>query len=231
MDRNNYKTYRFQVADKEITVYPCTVPGRPAVYLNTFAGEGDQVYQELRKNGCPDFTFVTISGLLWNHDMAPWEIPPISKNDTPCTGGADEYLRLLTTEIIPKAEKLAVGCISWRGLAGYSLAGLFAVYSIYRTDAFSRVASMSGSLWFPGFAEYVYSHEMESCPDHMYLSLGDKECRTRNPYLKTVRERTEAILDFYIRKGIDTEFRLNPGNHYSDSVQRTAAGIAWIINR
>lgn len=231
MERNNLNKCRFQVADKEITVYPCAVPDRPAVYLNTFAGEGDKVYQALQKDGCPDFTFVAVSGLQWDHDMAPWDIPPISKNDTPCTGGADEYLRLLTTEMIPKAEELAAGCISWRGLAGYSLAGLFAVYSLYRTDVFSRIASMSGSLWFPGFEEYVYSHVMESCPEHLYLSLGDKECRTRNPYLKTVQERTESIRDFCIRKGIDTEFRLNPGNHYNDPVQRTAAGIAWIINR
>lgn len=36
------------------------------------------------------------------------------------------------------------------GIAGYSLAGLFALYALYKTDVFTRVASMSGSLWFPG---------------------------------------------------------------------------------
>ncbi len=81
--------------------------------------------------------------------MAPWEITPTSKNDTPCTGGAGNYLRLLAEEIISQAEKTVPGIPPWRGLTGYSLAGLFAVYAIYQMDLFSRIASMSGPLWFP----------------------------------------------------------------------------------
>lgn len=123
------------------------------------------------------------------------------------------------------------GRILWRGLAGYSLAGLFALYSLYQTDLFSRVASMSGSLWFPGFTDYVFSHEMKKRPEHLYFSLGNQECRTRNPYLKTVQDNTEKIEHYYAQCGINTVFQLNPGNHYKNAVQRTAAGISWILNR
>lgn len=221
----------FVIDNKKVVVYPSAVSDRPVVYLNTFTEEGSQVYRELCDAGCPDFTLVTISGLEWNHDMAPWDIPPVSKGDTPCTGGADGYLRLLTEEIVPRAETLVQGCVLWRGLAGYSLAGLFALYSVYRTGLFSRIASVSGSLWFPGFKDYVFSHEMKNPPEHLYLSLGDKECKTRNPYLKTVKENTEEIKTFYMEKGIDTGFQSNPGNHYTDTVRRTAAGIAWILGR
>ena len=119
----------------------------------------------------------------------------------------------------------------WRGLAGYSLAGLFAVYSLYRADCFSRIASMSGSLWFPDFKEYVFSHEMKRIPEHLYLSLGDRECQTRNRYLKNVQINTEEINTFFMQKGIDTVFQLNPGNHFKNAVQRTAAGIAWMLSK
>lgn len=66
----------------------------------------------------PDFTLVAISGLEWDHDMAPWDIPPISKKDTPCTGGADSYLGLLLSKIIPEAEKQISGTPVWRGDCG-----------------------------------------------------------------------------------------------------------------
>jgi len=231
MDKKICKNRQFEIDNKKVMVYPSVDSDRPVVYLNTFAEEGSHVYKELHDTGCLDFTLVAISGLEWEHDMAPWDIPPISKGDTPCTGGADEYLRLLTNEIVPKAEELVQGCVLWRGLAGYSLAGLFALYSIYRTELFSRIASMSGSLWFPGFKEYVFSHEMKIPPKHLYLSLGNRECKTRNPYLKTVQEHTEEIKTFYIEKGIDTVLQLNSGNHFKDTVQRTAAGIAWILGR
>ena len=231
MERSNLGCPVFEISGKTIEVFPGKGPDRPVIYLNTVSKEGAQVYQTLQRMDCPDFSLVAIGSLDWNHDMAPWDIPPISKGDTPCTGGADEYLRLLTREIIPEAEKLIQGEPIWRGLAGYSLAGLFAVYSLYREDCFSRIASMSGSLWFPGFKEYVFSHETSRIPERLYLSLGDRECQTRNPYLKNVQINTEEIYAFFRQKGMDTIFQLNPGNHFKNAVQRTAAGIAWILGK
>ncbi len=222
---------QFMTAGKKISVYPSAAPDMPVMYLNTFSEEGDHVYQLLRNLARSDFSLVAISNLAWNHDMAPWGIPPISKGDMACTGGADEYLELLVQEIVPRAEELVPGKPAWRGLAGYSLAGLFAVYAVYRTDIFSRIGSMSGSLWFPDFREYVFGHEMECRPEAMYFSLGDKECKTRNPFLKTVQDNTEAIRDFYAKAGIDTVFQLNSGGHFKETDGRMAAGIAWLLGK
>lgn len=222
---------KFTVQNKKITVYPAVSADSPIIYLHTYSEEGEDVYRELKEKNCPDFTLAAICGLDWDRDMSPWDIPPISKNNTPCTGGADEYLHLLEEEIMPRVEKEISGKALWRGIAGYSLGGLFAIYSLYCSDVFSRAASISGSLWFPDFKEYVFSHEMKTTPRCLYFSLGNKECKTRNPYMKTVQDNTEKIEAFYQGKGIDTTFELNPGNHFKDPVKRTAAGIAWILNR
>ena len=64
----------------------------------------------------------------------------------------------------------------------------------------------------------------------MYFSLGDKESRTANPYLKTVRENTEAIEKFFSEKGVSTVFKLNPGNHYNDPAGRTVDGILNMLD-
>ena len=89
---------------------------------------------------------------------------------------------------------------------------------------------MSGSLWFPGIKEYIFSHEPKRRPDCIYFSLVDKESRTRNSVLKSVQQNTEEIYDFCQGKGIDTVFQLNPGNHYNHAVERTAAGIIWTLS-
>lgn len=220
-----------EIGSKNISIFLSTKPRTPIIYLNTFSDEGRKVYEAAQATGCPPFTLVAISDLDWNHDMVPWDSPPSFKNAEPCTGGADDYLRLLTEEIIPTAEKGIAGVPSWRGIAGYSLAGLFALYAIYQADLFSRVGSMSGSLWFPGMKDYIFSHEPKRQPDHMYFSLGDKESKTRNPVLRSVRQNTEEIQTFYQSKGINTVFELNPGNHYNHAAERTAAGIVWLLNR
>ena len=220
-----------EIGSKNISIFLSTKPRTPIIYLNTFSDEGRKVYEAAQATGCLPFTLVAVSDLDWNHDMVPWDSPPAFKNAEPCTGGADDYLRLLTKEIIPTAEKELAGVPSWRGIAGYSLAGLFALYAIYRTDLFSRVGSMSGSLWFPGMKEYIFSHEPKRQPDCVYFSLGDKESKTRNPVLRSVRQNTEEIQSFYQDKGINTIFQLNPGNHYDHATERTAAGIAWLLSR
>lgn len=221
----------FQVGQKTVDVFQSENPNRPVVYLNTYGREGEAVFRQISAFGDLDFTLVAISGLNWEHDMVPWDIPSISSKDTPCTGGADAYLELLLNEILPQAEETVLGMPLWRGIAGYSLAGLFALYSIYRTDVFSRAASVSGSLWFPDFPAFVCSHTPKQTPDCIYFSLGDKEHKTRNPFLQTVRQNTEEMEDFYKQQGIATTFQLNPGNHFQDAALRTAAGIRWILNR
>lgn len=221
----------FTTDNKTISIFPCSESESPVIYLNTFHDESRKVYETAQATGCPPFTLVAISNLDWNQDMAPWDSPAAFKKGEPFTGGAGDYLRLLVEEIIPRAEKELVGPPAWRGIAGYSLAGLFALYTIYQTDVFSRVGCMSGSLWFPGFKEYIFSHEPKRQPDCVYFSLGDKEAKTRNPVLKTVQENTEEIQTFYQNKGIDTVFQLNPGNHFAQGIERTAAGIQWLLNR
>ncbi len=220
---------RLVTAGKTVSVFPAAAPDRPAVYLNTFEGEGGRIREALRLGGCPDFSLIAVSGLDWNHDMAPWDAPAVFRGGAPFTGGAEEYLQLLTDEIVPQAERCLPGPVSRRGIAGYSLAGLFALYALYQSDLFSEAASMSGSLWFPGFREYVLSREMKRRPERLYFSLGDREHRTGNPVMKTVRERTEELCSFFREQGVETVFRLHPGNHFRDAAPRTAAGIAWLL--
>ena len=97
--------YTFTINEKTVSIFPSSETNIPIIYLNTFSDEGQKVYEAAQAAGCPPFTLVAISDLDWNHDMAPWDSPPTFKNADPCTGGADDYLRLLTEEIIPAAEK------------------------------------------------------------------------------------------------------------------------------
>lgn len=219
------------VGKKIITVYcaPEALASAPVVYLNAGDDEGAATWEACRALGCPAFTLAVISGLHWNHDLTPWPMPPIWKNDAPYTGGADEYLALLTGEIIPAVEGTLGEKPLYRVLGGYSLAGLFALYASYHTDAFARIVSASGSLWYPDFLEYTQSQALCCVPDKMYFSLGDREAKTKNRYLCLVEDRTQALYEKYSNQGIPTKFELNPGNHFMDADARIARGIRWIL--
>lgn len=210
-------------------MYKCNAGNRPFIVYNSFAGDGSEIMEELLKSGGSDFNFLCVCIPYWNHDMSPWFCPSLSENDEPCTGGADGYLKLLTGTIIPEAKEKIGDDVSFSGIAGYSLAGLFALYAMYNCDMFSRVAAVSPSLWFPDFKEYCYSHSFNGSIKKIYMSLGDREAKTRHPVLRTVRDNAEEIVRFYREKGYETEWELNQGNHFVDETLRVVKGIRSII--
>lgn len=58
------------------------------------------------------------------------------------------------------------------------MAGLFTLWAAYQTDAFAGVAAASPSIWFPDFLQYMKEHDIRT--ESVYLSLGDREEKTRN---------------------------------------------------
>lgn len=220
---------KFNIIDKEVTLYKSSDINAPLIVFNTFEGDGEGVYKELQNMGCTFLNLLVIGNIDWNHDMSPWYMPSIYSKEKSFSGGADEYLKLLIEDILPKAKELIEGEPEFIGIAGYSLAGLFAVYTMYKTDVFDRVACMSGSLWFSDFIEYCKINEYKRLPDKVYFSLGDKEANTRNPVLKTVQDKTIELSEYFKSLGSEVIFELNKGNHFTDTVLRIAKGIKAIL--
>lgn len=219
----------FEAGGKQAVLYPGEESGSPLIVLNG-GEEGEAVLQAMRETDAPDCSLLLVSGLDWNHDLAPWPCPPLLKNDEAFTGGADDYLKLLLTKILPEARSALGGAPRFTGIAGYSLAGLFALYALYQCGEFDRAASVSGSLWFPGFREYAMGHAFRRRPEKLYLSLGDREDRSRNPLLRAVRDSTEQLASHYEQLGLDVTWELNPGNHFMDAALRCAKGIRAILS-
>ncbi|MBP5405529.1 alpha/beta hydrolase [bacterium] len=221
---------QFTVSGRTVEIFSNTEGKAPLVILNTIRNEGEKIFGKCLESDCKNFTLAAISGLNWNYDLSPWPTPAI-RNNKYGFGGADGYISELTASIIPGICAKLPEKPEYTAIAGYSLAGLFALYSAYRTDVFSRIASVSGSLWFPGFTEFVQSHDFEKQPEIIFLSLGESEAKTRDKILAPVRKNTEFLADFYKSCGIQTVFELNPGNHFNDTIGRTANGISKMIGK
>lgn len=160
--------------------------------------------------------------------MTPWPMPALFKKEPPFEGGADEYLQTLTQQIAP-AVLAKTGDVAWLGVAGYSLGGLFALYSLYKTPMFTRVASVSGSLWYKDFREFALGSHLAGKLERAYLSIGDRESMAKNEYLKTALDATRDIAAHFESLGVGSKFELNPGNHYTDEISRTVKALMWLV--
>lgn len=219
----------FTVSGRTVEIFSTAKGKAPLVILNTIQGEGKKIFNKCLELGCDNFALAAIGNLNWNRDLSPWATPNIGNNKYGF-GGADEYIKKLTNEIVPEIRTKLGFEPEFTAIAGYSLAGLFALYAAHRTDIFSRVASVSGSLWFPDFTEFAQSHDFAKTPDYIYLSLGEAEAKTRDKNLAPVRKNTEKIAELYKSQNIPTVFELNPGNHFTDTIGRTAKGIKSLLD-
>ena len=61
-------------------------------------------------------------------------------------------------DVIPYADSVTGGAPSARHIAGYSMAGLFAIWSLFETEVFESAAAPSGSLWYPCFRDFFMEH-------------------------------------------------------------------------
>ena len=154
----------------------------------------------------------------WFRDLSPWTVPPVSGNMAFGNGARETLERIL--ELTGDPEKKFI-------LGGYSMGGLFALWAAYQTDAFAGVAAVSPSVWFPGFAEYTVSNSLRT--GRVYLSLGSREEKTRNPVMATVGDRIRELYARLQAQSIPCRLEWNEGNHFMDPDRRTAKGFAWVM--
>lgn len=214
---------------RRVCLYHLVDGTAPLVYSIDYHENGQLLLEACKQVGCNGFNLVTISELQWNQELSPWEIETVvSKNDR-FTGGAPDLLPLLVDHIVPQVERLLDAPPAWRCLAGYSLGGLFAVWSAFQSDKFDRILSASGSMWYPGWLEYAREHQVAGTLQGAYLSVGEQESTSRNAVLQTVGERTQAIASLLAERGIPAKFELNPGNHFKNPPLRVVKGIKWLL--
>ena len=155
----------------------------------------------------------------WNNDLSPWEAPAVFGKES-FGSGASEMLGRLLGLCDDRSKTYYIG--------GYSLAGLFALWAAYQTDVFKGVAAASPSVWFPGFAEYMEKNEIRT--DTVYLSLGDREEKARNPVMAPVGDRIREAHALLKERGVNCILEWNEGNHFKDPDLRTAKAFAWVLS-
>jgi len=162
----------------------------------------------------------------WNLDLTPWHDDAIDRKAEVGTK-TGETLGYVTESLLPALEadygKLPVI------LGGYSLGGLFALWSSMQTDRFSAVAAASPSLWIKDWLDYAKDWPVKA--GKVYLSLGDQEEHVKNRLIArvgdSVRGEYELLQTQLGRENCTLVW--NPGGHFQDGDKRLASAFSWCI--
>ena len=182
---------------------------------------------ELIAESCGDpFVLAAFQVFDWNLDLTPWHDDAIDRKAEVGTK-TGETLGYVTESLLPALEadygKLPVI------LGGYSLGGLFALWSSMQTDRFSAVAAASPSLWIKDWLDYAKDRPVKA--GKVYLSLGDQEEHVKNRSIArvgdSVRGEYELLQAQLGRENCTLVW--NPGGHFQDGDKRLASAFSWCI--
>lgn len=215
------------IAGRECELYFC---GQPQALLvqPVSQHQRDGMAEELATIGDAGvpFALATVPIADWELELMPWAEPAVSKR--PEVGsGAEATLDYISNGLVPwltgRCGALPVV------LGGYSLGGLFALWAARRTPLFHAVAAASPSLWAGDWPAYAECHPLQA--RKAYLSLGDREERTRNQAMARCGDR---VRNEYARLQAElgaeaTTLVWEQGGHFANPAARMGRAFAWCL--
>ena len=191
----------------------------------------DNEVKHIEENTDRNFSFVAFKIEDWNSELTPWEMP-LLRGKGNFGDGAAGTLEFIKNDLIPSlseyisTENKEIKYI----LGGYSLAGLFSLWSGYQTDIFEGIAAVSPSVWYKGWIEYVGAGKPLS--EKIYLSLGDTEEKTKHQILSKIGDNIRKQYEILEKsENVKTVLEWNEGNHFQNPDIRTAKGFLWVMNK
>ena len=161
--------------------------------------------------------------------LSPLSAPPLREGEPPFTPGAGEMVEKVHEWLDYFAKRYPIDTTPEHcGIAGYSLAGLTALYALHTGDKhFGWFYSLSGSLWLEGWEEFAVQHPPKNA--NVWLSLGKKESKSGNLRMRRVEQATIQQAEL-LRQALppeNVELTFHPGGHFHDIPARWAAALKW----
>ena len=169
---------------------------------------------------------VAISEMDWNNDMTPWKAPAVKEGEF--GGRASQFLDRLKGDIFFNLESSLQIRNPKRYLIGLSLAGLFSVWASIMKPLFEGVASISGSFWYDGFADWLMKQEDLKCV-RFYVSMGEKEKETKVKRFANIEEDTMKVVETLMLKGAEVTFEVTDGGHNSPVLPRIEKSVVSLF--
>jgi predicted alpha/beta superfamily hydrolase len=214
---------QLDILGRNVEIYSEGAPERAICLIGE---KSDELWPMIRGRNA---ALIAVPVADWNRELSPWPAPKCFRGGDPFEGKADDFLAALRGQIMPAAEAAAGLRPKKRYLAGYSLAGLFALYALLQTADFDGAASVSGSLWFDGWMEFARAHPLPVAGARVYFSLGDREEHTANPRLAGVGDGMRETAKLFRAQGADVCVEMNPGSHFVEIPARIGRGLAWLL--
>lgn len=189
--------------------------------------------EKLLKGEMKPFRAIGIYAKERQNEYTPWPVEGIAPRFVDFGGEAKDYLAFLKQQLMPYIEGKYNVDKENIGLMGYSLGGLFAIYVAFNETKFTKIASISGSSWYPNLVEYVEKGVLANSDLSLYMSSGENEGKGKTNILKNASICTREIMKSFEKKVKMPEHfttYFDQGGHHHYLVERYQRALEWFCS-
>lgn len=219
------------ILEREYGHHPVTIviPNNPydvLFYINE--NDASRYMEAYERFTNPSFGMVLIQKIDWFDELTPWPAKTVYETGPDFGGHAQQHLQNICNTIIPNVER-EIGTPQLRGIMGYSLGGLFSVYSFYETDCFSLCGCLSGSMWYDDFYTWMTQRSPKAKTGSIYFSVGKQEQFTEYEKMKVTGQIMRKAEKLLYDQEYDVFFEYTDGDHFENIPDKVEKGLKWLM--
>lgn len=164
-------------------------------------------------------------------DYTPWPAPSLDTRFPDFSGKADLYLKWITDVLLPYISQnySTKNSPNSRALVGYSLAGLFDLYALCKTEFFGTITALSPSVWYENFTEY-FKENLLNTPKTVMIVGGEDEGKGKKNLLQYAgRDILLVKTIIESRSEIQLTFELDQYGHHQNVKQRYESVFDFLV--
>ncbi|WP_346937416.1 alpha/beta hydrolase-fold protein [Clostridium sp.] len=177
------------VFDREIFIYlPDGYDMSDKRYPVVYAHDGDKfkkllsgIINEIEDNfangSLDEHTIIGVTPFDRLNEYTPWAAKSNHERFHPFEGQGDEYLEFLINDLQCYIEKefRVSSRKSDRKIMGHSLGALISLYSVFKNDNYSKIASICASQWYDRWIKFIEEESLVNEDFRLMIIAGRKE--------------------------------------------------------
>lgn len=164
----------YDISDKK---YP-VVYAHDGDKFRKFLGEMiDEIEDKFENKSLEEHIIIGITPFDRLNEYTPWAAKSNHERFHPFEGKGDEYLEFLINDLQAYIEKefRVSSHKKDRKIMGHSLGALISLYSVFKDNNYSKVASICASQWYDGWIKFIQEESLVNDDFRLIIIAGRKE--------------------------------------------------------
>lgn len=227
-----YLPWEYDICDKK---YPVVYVHDGDKFRKFLGGIIDEIEDKFENKSLEEHIIIGITPFDRLNEYTPWAAESNHERFHPFEGMGDEYLEFLISDLQTYIEKefRVSSNKNDRKIMGHSLGALISLYSVFKNDNYSKVASICASQWYDGWIKFIQEEILVNDDFRLIIIAGRKEGHSKTTIQKDMPKFSSMSYGIF-KKHIgeeNVEMVWDDYDHHENILNRNKIALEFLMRK